>query len=93
MTKHKNSNCDNTHKLKLNQNRHLDKTQIVTKLDLRQNSNGGIQFGTGPGGWDSWDSWNGWDGWDSWDEQKQTVRRSIRINIYIFFFKYFVMYP
>ena len=23
-----------------------------------------IQFGTGPGGWDSWDSWDGWDGWD-----------------------------
>ena len=28
-----------------------------------------IQFGTGPGGWDSWDSWDGWDGWDSWDQQ------------------------
>ena len=32
-------------------------------------SKSGIQFGTGPGGWDSWDSWDGWDGWDSWDQQ------------------------
>ena len=31
-----------------------------------------IQFGTGPGGWDSWDSWDGWDGWDSWDQQINT---------------------
>ena len=28
-----------------------------------------IQFGTGPGGWDSWDSWDGWEGWDSWDHK------------------------
>ena len=28
-----------------------------------------IEFGTGPGGWDSWGSWDGWDGWDSRDQQ------------------------
>ena len=35
----------------------------------------GIQFGKGPGGWDSWD---GWDGWDSWDKQinRQTEAQS-----------------